>query len=174
MPLISERGCNNSNKGNSAQLQHPYKRKRKRRRSLFSYWTKHITKYLDQSALDGSFYRERRGSLIANFLTYLFFVTDASKEREPIYRFLGNHTHSDYFKLLKKEANSLLIGARNMVYNLSLPTLEENLDRVSFFRNYLYGYITQDQGRRASKRVQSYGGGSRGVWNNGAILSMIV
>ena len=48
-----------------------------------------------------------------------------------------------------------------MVYNLSLPTLEENLDRVSFFCNYLYGYITQDQGRRASERVQSLGGGSR-------------
>ena len=52
-------------------------------------------------------------------------VTDPSTISEPIYRFLGNHTHSDYFKLLKKEANSLLIGARNMVYNLSLPTLEQ-------------------------------------------------
>ena len=57
-------------------------------------------------------------------------VTDPSTISEPIYRFLGNHTHSDYFKLLKKEANSLLIGARNMVYNLSLPTLEENKSRV--------------------------------------------
>ena len=82
--------------------------------------------------------------MIANFLTYLFFlsVTDPSTISEPIYRFLGNHTHSDYFKLLKKEANSLLIGARNMVYNLSLPTLEENKSRVRMnYYNTLTYYI---------------------------------
>ena len=47
-----------------------------------------------------------------------------------IRRFLGNHTHVDYFKLLSKDGNSLLIGARNIVYNLSLPSLEENVDQV--------------------------------------------
>lgn len=47
-----------------------------------------------------------------------------------IRRFLGNQTHKDYFKLLRKDGNSLLIGARNIVYNLSLPTLDENVEQV--------------------------------------------
>ena len=50
-----------------------------------------------------------------------------------IKRFLGNHTHTDYFKLLRKDGNSLLIGARNIVYNLTLPSLQENIDQVRFF-----------------------------------------
>ena len=74
-------------------------------------------------------------------------VTDPSTISEPIYRFLGNHTHSDYFKLLKKEANSLLIGARNMVYNLSLPTLEENKSRVRMnYYNTLTYYLLYQGG----------------------------
>ena len=43
--------------------------------------------------------------------------------------FLGNQTHSDHFKLLRQDGSSLLIGARNVVYNLSLPGLEENVDQ---------------------------------------------
>jgi semaphorin 6 len=43
--------------------------------------------------------------------------------------FLGNHTHSDHFKLLRQDGGSLLIGARNVVYNLSLPGLQENIEQ---------------------------------------------
>ena len=44
--------------------------------------------------------------------------------------FLGNSTHVDYFKLLRKDGSSLLIGARNVIYNLSLPDLKENTEQV--------------------------------------------
>ncbi|GIX99630.1 hypothetical protein CDAR_487541 [Caerostris darwini] len=39
--------------------------------------------------------------------------------------FLGNESHSDYFKLLEQDGDSLLVGARNIVYNISLSTLQE-------------------------------------------------
>ena len=55
----------------------------------------------------------------------LFFVADTVKN------FLGNQTHNDHFKLLQSDGVSLLIGARNVVYNLSLATLEENTESVS-------------------------------------------
>ena len=43
--------------------------------------------------------------------------------------FLGNQTHTDHFKLLNQDGSSLLIGARNVVYNLSLSDLSENLEQ---------------------------------------------
>jgi hypothetical protein len=48
-------------------------------------------------------------------------------------QFLGNQTHRDYFKLLKQDGLSVLVGARNMVYNLSLPGLVENEHEVIIF-----------------------------------------
>ena len=61
-----------------------------------------------------------------NFPIFLcFYFTDTA------YRFFGNQTHTDYFKLLRKDGQSLLIGARNVIYNISLPYLTENLDQVS-------------------------------------------
>ena len=62
--------------------------------------------------------------LTASYAT-LFFVADTVKN------FLGNQTHNDHFKLLQSDGVSLLIGARNVVYNLSLATLEENTESVS-------------------------------------------
>ena len=59
------------------------------------------------------------------FLMFFFSFTDTA------YRFFGNQTHTDYFKLLRKDGQSLLIGARNVIYNISLPYLTENLDQVS-------------------------------------------
>ncbi|KAG8198673.1 hypothetical protein JTE90_015501 [Oedothorax gibbosus] len=47
-------------------------------------------------------------------------------------RFLGNESHSDYFKLLEQDADSLLVGARNIVYNISLSTLQEQ-KRLEWF-----------------------------------------
>ena len=58
-----------------------------------------------------------------------------------IHRFLGNQTHVDYFKLLRKDGNSLLIGARNMIFNLSLPTLEENVLEVSQFITFMHSQL---------------------------------
>ena len=53
-----------------------------------------------------------------------FFFSDSA------YRFFGNQTHTDYFKLLRKDGQSLLIGARNVIYNISLPYLTENVEQV--------------------------------------------
>lgn len=48
---------------------------------------------------------------------------------DPSEQFLGNATASDHFRLLDKDANSILIGGRNTVYNLSLYDLTENLEQ---------------------------------------------
>lgn len=51
-----------------------------------------------------------------------------------VHRFSGNTTHSDHFKLLEVDGDSLLVGARNIVYNISLGTLEEN-KRLEWYSN---------------------------------------
>ena len=55
---------------------------------------------------------------------------------DQVQSFLGNQTHRDYFKLLSTDGVSLLIGARNVVYNLSLADLTENEDQVSHYHYY--------------------------------------
>ncbi|XP_042864842.1 semaphorin-1A-like isoform X2 [Penaeus japonicus] len=40
--------------------------------------------------------------------------------------FPGNNSVTDYFRLLQRDGDSLLIGARNIVYNISIHSLEEN------------------------------------------------
>ena len=66
--------------------------------------------------------------VLSDFMTFrknLFvFISDSADH------FLGNSTHVDYFKLLRKDGSSLLIGARNVIYNLSLPDLKENIEQV--------------------------------------------
>ena len=47
-----------------------------------------------------------------------------------VHSFLGNQTHQDHFKLLQSDGENLLIGARNVVYNISLKDLQENRDQV--------------------------------------------
>ena len=65
---------------------------------------------------------------------YLLFAGSAEK-------FLGNQTHKDYFKLLSTDGTSLLIGARNVVYNLSLPYLDENPEQVRDISKRLSGSL---------------------------------
>lgn len=43
-----------------------------------------------------------------------------------VQRFSGNTTHPDHFKLLHQDGDSMLVGARNIIYNISLASLEEN------------------------------------------------
>ncbi|KAF4531834.1 hypothetical protein B566_EDAN000860 [Ephemera danica] len=52
-----------------------------------------------------------------------FLVCVAGEER--VQQFLGNQSHKDHFKLLQKNHNWLLVGARNIVYNISLHDLSE-------------------------------------------------
>jgi len=56
-------------------------------------------------------------------------VNYLSQSNDQVQSFLGNQTHKDYFKLLETDGHSLLIGARNVVYNLSLADLTENYDQ---------------------------------------------
>ncbi|TGZ48373.1 Semaphorin-1A [Temnothorax longispinosus] len=46
-------------------------------------------------------------------------------------RFLGNESHVEHFKLLERATTSILIGARNAIYNISLHDLTEIADQVS-------------------------------------------
>jgi len=92
---------------------------------------------------------ERRGergkstaSSLAFFLTRQSFPSNAKSRThkknlfppfifaDSVYSFLGNATHRDHFKLLSSDGKSLLIGARNVVYNLSLADLSENVEQV--------------------------------------------
>jgi hypothetical protein len=57
-------------------------------------------------------------------------VRETSFMDRDLPHFMGNRTHRDYFKLLKQDGLSVLVGARNMVYNLSLPDLVENEHEV--------------------------------------------
>ena len=49
----------------------------------------------------------------------------------PVTEFHGNSSHIDHFKLLKEDGSSVLVGARNVIYNLSLPNLLEFTEEVS-------------------------------------------
>ena len=46
--------------------------------------------------------------------------------------FHGNSSHTDHFKLLREDGTSVLVGARNIIYNLSLPDLVEYTDQVRY------------------------------------------
>ncbi|XP_018376123.1 PREDICTED: semaphorin-1A isoform X3 [Trachymyrmex cornetzi] len=44
---------------------------------------------------------------------------------EDVFRFTGNETHTDYFRLVLRDGNYLMVGGRNLVHNLSLTDLTE-------------------------------------------------
>ncbi|XP_023230473.1 semaphorin-1A-like [Centruroides sculpturatus] len=44
---------------------------------------------------------------------------------DSVMKFVGNQTHVDHFKLLEQDGDHVLIGARNIVYNISIGTLQE-------------------------------------------------
>ena len=54
----------------------------------------------------------------------------ASPVESLVTEFHGNSSHTDHFKLLKEDGTSVLVGARNIIYNLSLPDLQEYSDQV--------------------------------------------
>ncbi|UYV75681.1 smp-2 [Cordylochernes scorpioides] len=53
------------------------------------------------------------------------FVFTQLQEDRSVQRFVANQSHSDHFKLLEQDGDFLLVGARNIVYNLSLHNLTE-------------------------------------------------
>ena len=57
--------------------------------------------------------------------------SSSSSDVQLFREFHGNSTHTDHFKLLKEDGSSVLVGARNVIYNLSLPNLLEFTEEVS-------------------------------------------
>lgn len=57
--------------------------------------------------------------------------SDDTSQHSLAAQFSGNSSHTDHFKLLKEDGTSVLVGARNIIYNLSLPNLIEYTDQVS-------------------------------------------
>ena len=78
----------------------------------------------------------RSGAILTPFFKHFHF-SDSSLVTE----FHGNSSHTDHFKLLKEDGTSVLVGARNIIYNLSLPDLQEYTEQVRgnkyFFRKKL-------------------------------------
>jgi len=63
-------------------------------------------------------------------LSLLSYLSDNnSSESSHVTEFHGNSSHIDHFKLLKEDGTSVLVGARNIIYNLSLPDLQEFTDQ---------------------------------------------
>ena len=70
---------------------------------------------------------------LPNTINYPFFLhTLLSFIAGLIRRFSGDKSNANFFKILGSDDTSLLIGARNIVYNLALPSLEENVDQVRY------------------------------------------
>merc|ERR1711936_1526600 len=67
-----------------------------------------------------------------NTLNYL--SDQQSSDGESLVReFHGNSSHTDHFKLLREDGTSVLVGARNIIYNLSLPDLVEYTDQLKYW-----------------------------------------
>jgi len=80
----------------------------------------HVWALRSNSGVTDPWGENQRPKLYTDYLT---------QHSDTAYRFFGNHTHTDYFKLLRKDGQSLLIGARNVIYNISLPYLQENVEQ---------------------------------------------
>ena len=72
-----------------------------------------------------------RSELVSN---YLVNSTDSS-DWTLVEVFQGNRSHTDHFKLLKEDGMSVLVGARNVIYNISLVDLSEHVHEVGRFSN---------------------------------------
>lgn len=63
-----------------------------------------------------------------------------------VQKFPGNHSHVDHFKLLEQDGDALLVGARNVVYNISLRELSEN-QRLEWHANEAHIGLCQMKGK---------------------------
>lgn len=69
-------------------------------------------------------------------------------------RFQGNTTSKDHFRLLQSDGEFVLVGARNAVYNLSMPTMVEN-KKVEWFALEDHVKMCQLKGR-SEEECQNY------------------
>ncbi|XP_014608962.1 PREDICTED: semaphorin-1A-like [Polistes canadensis] len=71
-------------------------------------------------------------------------------------RFLGNESHVEHFKLLERVSTSILIGARNAIYNISLHDLTEIIDqRFQWSSSYAHKELCNLKGR-SDDECQNY------------------
>lgn len=70
--------------------------------------------------------------------------------------FPGNGSETDYFRLLQRDGDSLLIGARNIVYNISVHNLEENFSqRIVWYSKEQDSSMCFDKGKSVDE-CQNY------------------
>ncbi|XP_074036779.1 semaphorin 1a isoform X2 [Leptinotarsa decemlineata] len=53
---------------------------------------------------------------------------------DDVHHFTGNDSHTDYFRLVLRDGDSLLVGGRNVVYNLTFAELNEQ-QRLIWYSN---------------------------------------
>ena len=70
--------------------------------------------------------------------------SDSPTGSSVFHEFHGNSSHTDHFKLLKEDGSSVLVGARNVIYNLSLPNLQEFTEEVSHPQSVIMIILNHD------------------------------
>ena len=64
------------------------------------------------------------------YLTKSKMMNQSYPESDNYGEFYGNSSDKNHFKFLREDDRFVLIGARNVIYNLSLPGLEEFEEQV--------------------------------------------
>lgn len=89
------------------------------------------------------------GKLMKNKHGFRLFTSNEHPfiDQEKLPMFYGNLT--DYFKILDKDETTLLIGARNYVYNISLSNLLENQkERIEWYSSDAYSEMCKLKGKQ--------------------------
>lgn len=80
-----------------------------------------------------------------------FYIT---KYEYNAHKFLGNH--SDYFKILHQDEDTLLVGGKNALYNLSIATLQERPNtRIQWLATDAHRQLCMLKGKH-EKECQNY------------------
>ncbi|CAL4068234.1 unnamed protein product [Meganyctiphanes norvegica] len=70
--------------------------------------------------------------------------------------FPGNSSHKDHFRLLQQDGDSLIIGARNIVYNISVKTLKEDYSQRLEWNSHNQDSITCFSKGKSQEVCQNY------------------
>ncbi|CAL4126343.1 unnamed protein product [Meganyctiphanes norvegica] len=70
--------------------------------------------------------------------------------------FPGNTSHVDHFRLLQRDGDSLIIGARNIVYNISVETLKEDYSQRLVWNSQYQDSITCFNKGKSQDECQNY------------------
>nr|XP_053653205.1 semaphorin-1A-like [Cherax quadricarinatus] len=97
-------------------------------------------------------FKTTQSSLLCFINTFFYLITDELESQI----FPGNSSETDYFRLLQRDGDSLLIGARNIVYNISVHNLEENFSqRIVWFSKEQDSSMCFDKGKSVDE-CQNY------------------